>query len=686
MRTLKKILRYIRGKLNKALKPKAEKLTKEPRPAISVIIPTYKNINGLKAAIASVLSQTYPAELIEIVVAINGPNEAFYESALEACKVSSTVKAVYTPLQSASAARNLGISAAKGEWIAFLDDDDMFSRGYLSHLAKSVYRGSNIVCGKMAERTEGRSSYSWGNYINTTIKKLGKGPCYSYSDAASLFSSLAAKLYRACWLKGLLPMREDLPHTEDVVFWAENFQYIKGFAYIASPLARHAYIRSITEGSLSRPGKDSFFSFYITGRLSIVAVLTDLMFDVSIPLEAKLFIAAKINSQYSLLCEKLQELDGGQKADAIEQVFAAGSPFINKGRLSESTAIAFCHNFPPYADPSSYVACRRLAELDRITGKLHSWHAYSANMSNAREADLVFHRLFAQYAVSSVDVIGQKAYFNASSQYAWGRKAYHAAKDAKAEIIYSRSLWAGSHVAAWLYKQEHPDAKWYAEFSDPIAYSAQNKKRPNDGSSVEWEFFERIVYESADTVIFTNSSQRQYMLGYLGDEPLANKVMEKSIILSHPVIDSRYANLEPSSYALDRSAINIGFFGSFYESRSEADLIKLCANPKACVHIFTSSKVSKEALPANAALNSQLGYFEFLNVASKMDYLFLSDISFGGLKNPYLPSKLSDYLATQVPILAVVNEASPLSEFDSPQLIKVSSVSSELVQSLVKRL
>lgn len=59
---------------------------------------------------------------------------------------------------------------------------------------------------------------------------------------------------------------------------------------------------------------------------------------------------------------------------------------------------------------------------------------------------------------------------------------------------------------------------------------------------------------------------------------------------------------------------------------------------------------------------------------SRMDYLVLVDTKFAIPEiNPYLPSKLADYLATGTPIIAYINEGSPLSKIDNEKIIKVSS-------------
>ncbi len=90
-------------------------------PFISVIIPTYNRCWILKEAIDSVLSQEFGD--IEIIVADDGSNDAT-AALLSAYGEQLTV--INQKNRGVSAARNGGISIAKGKYIAFLDSDDMW--------------------------------------------------------------------------------------------------------------------------------------------------------------------------------------------------------------------------------------------------------------------------------------------------------------------------------------------------------------------------------------------------------------------------------------------------------------------------------------------------------------------------------------------------------------------------------
>lgn len=94
---------------------------------VSVIIPTYKRkFDMLSRAINSVLAQTY--RNIELIIVDDSPEAFPYRKCIEQkikTEYGQRVKLVkHLQNMGACAARNTGIKKAKGDYIAFLDDDD----------------------------------------------------------------------------------------------------------------------------------------------------------------------------------------------------------------------------------------------------------------------------------------------------------------------------------------------------------------------------------------------------------------------------------------------------------------------------------------------------------------------------------------------------------------------------------
>ena len=96
-------------------------------PQFSVIIPTRNRENYLIEAVTSVLAQSYAA--LELLVVNDGePLDVMFDDP--------RVRVLDNHKRTAVPARNLGVTEARGEFIAFLDDDDFFID--LHHLAKAA--------------------------------------------------------------------------------------------------------------------------------------------------------------------------------------------------------------------------------------------------------------------------------------------------------------------------------------------------------------------------------------------------------------------------------------------------------------------------------------------------------------------------------------------------------------------
>ncbi len=90
---------------------------------ISVIIPTYNRAKLLVEAVGSVLDQKGCPEALEIIVVDDGSTDDTRE-ALAA--VPGELRYIRSEHSGVSAARNIGISESGGQWIAFLDSDDLW--------------------------------------------------------------------------------------------------------------------------------------------------------------------------------------------------------------------------------------------------------------------------------------------------------------------------------------------------------------------------------------------------------------------------------------------------------------------------------------------------------------------------------------------------------------------------------
>jgi glycosyltransferase involved in cell wall biosynthesis len=100
---------------------------------ISVIIPAYNAAAFLPQSLQSVLDQSLQPE--EIIVVDDGSTD---DTATTAAAFSPRIRVLSIPNSKLGAARNFGVSQAGGEWIAFLDADDVWQEEKLERQASEL--------------------------------------------------------------------------------------------------------------------------------------------------------------------------------------------------------------------------------------------------------------------------------------------------------------------------------------------------------------------------------------------------------------------------------------------------------------------------------------------------------------------------------------------------------------------
>lgn len=114
---------------------------------MSVIIPVYNGAHFIAEALRNVQSQGYPD--LEIIVVDDGSTDDL-DAALRDSGVPHRL--LRQANRGPAAARNAGIRAATGEWLAFLDADDLWTPGALRQLAQNLllHHDASVIHGKIA--------------------------------------------------------------------------------------------------------------------------------------------------------------------------------------------------------------------------------------------------------------------------------------------------------------------------------------------------------------------------------------------------------------------------------------------------------------------------------------------------------------------------------------------------------
>lgn len=297
--------------------------------------------------------------------------------------------------------------------------------------------------------------------------------------------------------------------------------------------------------------------------------------------------------------------------------------------------------------------------------------------------------------------------------------------------IYSRAMPTPAHFLAFEYKTQNPDTKWTAEFSDPVLFDNYGKERNTklkdekyikkvnsiisqdvnlkemnlnsalDSNLTSIEFLcELLPFLFADKIIFTNENQKKLMINKF---LLKNKgnfknfkqfIDNKSLIKPQPILKkSAYESIQ-SKYKIDNNYINFAYFGLFYGNRNFEDVFYAFENispffkSKCKLHIFTSQTefvkraTSDLKIKDNIIINKSRSFLDFLNLTTKFDVLIVTDANTEDYFeiNPYLPSKLSDYIGSGSDIWGICELGSIL---DSNEIIKYKSRLGDYISSKV---
>lgn len=119
-------------------------------PLISIIVPTYNVEKYIRTCIESILAQTY--RNIEVIIVNDGSTDQSLAVISDLICSHHNIKVINQKNQGLSVARNTGIDAATGKYIAFVDPDDKIKPDFVSSLYQIADKtGADIVRGSFRD-------------------------------------------------------------------------------------------------------------------------------------------------------------------------------------------------------------------------------------------------------------------------------------------------------------------------------------------------------------------------------------------------------------------------------------------------------------------------------------------------------------------------------------------------------
>ena len=388
-----------------------------------------------------------------------------------------------------------------------------------------------------------------------------------------------------------------------------------------------------------------------------------------------------------------------------------------EGNEKSVDELLICYKFPPSQRVSGVVYARRLIKSQKIVDTIQG--------SNFKEElDDDFNKIVDKFTNKRYYAKSYKVSPTWTSIETFCDEGMDILeKEETYKKIYSRAGAHESHFLALEYKLKHPETFWSAEFSDPLSITIDNKKRGtqeqdiyvknkeyidrinaeiknyaqnynkyfNNGGDLDigrlnlkmideeftiFQLSEYLPFLFADEIVFTNENQMELMLDFYPDTK--ELVKSKSRVSHHPTLDEEYYHIVESDYEVDDDYINFGYFGTYLGKRHLENVYYAfqCLNPqfkdKYKIHIFAQNRetlkriISDFDFADNFIINDKVPLLEFLNLTTKFDVLIVNDLNTydNFEKNPFLPSKLADYLGSGRDIWAIYEKGSIMSNYD----------------------
>ena len=116
-----------------------------PVPIISVVVPVYQAQEYLRCCVGSILAQTFAAW--ELILVDDGSTDASGRICAEYAAREPRIRVIRQKNQGVSAARNAGMEAARGDFLAFVDSDDWVEPDFLQQLYEAIGNSQLSLCG-----------------------------------------------------------------------------------------------------------------------------------------------------------------------------------------------------------------------------------------------------------------------------------------------------------------------------------------------------------------------------------------------------------------------------------------------------------------------------------------------------------------------------------------------------------
>lgn len=199
------------------------------KPLVTIVVPIYNVSEFLSACIKSLASQTYVN--LEIILINDGSTDNSGSICDDYASKDNRIRVIHQTNKGVSSARNAGIDAASGEWIMFVDGDDLLPPTATENLV-IIASQSNADCttGSIQTFDKSTAAQSTSGISTVTARKVGsKEALEQLLYQESIVNGPFAKLYKLNLIKNI-KFKLGITVAEDLYF---NYQALKKVKHVA---------------------------------------------------------------------------------------------------------------------------------------------------------------------------------------------------------------------------------------------------------------------------------------------------------------------------------------------------------------------------------------------------------------------------------------------------------------------
>ena len=346
--------------------------------------------------------------------------------------------------------------------------------------------------------------------------------------------------------------------------------------------------------------------------------------------------------------------------------------------------------FLPYNDTVTLLTYKRLRGLDYDMDVLALKGKADEGIKKELDKDINYKKFNIEYCSEYNNTITiaepYKLPLGLINMFRYVRRSIRKAKEKKYDVLFTSSVPGITHICGKHIKKNNTDVEWWASFSDPIKGSPYKKDPDLKNRSIFYRIafevgsfiymnnrYEEAAVKYADKLIFICEEQRDFTISQYENK---EELLKKSVIMPLTYIPEwdMYKELINASKVCNtpKMAVHLGrlyglrkidnFLEALKELKEEIpDLSdKIVFHQYSEIQPYDIKKIKNYNLEDVFVVHNKVSYRESVEIMKSADILVLFDtIMHDKPVQPYLPSKITEYLLLDRPILGICEDNSP---------------------------